>query len=48
MFLKQSTIRFGDLPDDAVARVRAAEEAQLMGWARRLVNADTLEQVFSE
>ena len=47
MLLKQLGIRFGVLPDEAVARVRAAAEAQLMGWARSLVTAMTLEQVFS-
>jgi len=46
MLLKLLEVRFGDLSDEIVERVRAAEHPQLEQWAKTLMSADTLEQVF--
>jgi len=48
MLLEQLKTRFGDLPDDVVERVRAAGRTQLTEWAKSLMDADSLEQVFAE
>jgi hypothetical protein len=39
--------RFGEVPDEAVARVQAADRAQLDTWVERLVTAPTLDDVLA-
>ena len=43
--LKLLTLRFGQLPDAAVARVNAADVAELDTWAERVLTAPTLGDV---
>jgi hypothetical protein len=38
--------RFGPLPSDLVARIRAATTEQLEGWGDRILDATSLEEVF--
>ena len=38
--------RFGEVPEWAVARLRAAAPAQVETWALRVLEAESLEQVF--
>ncbi len=40
------TIRFGQLPGDIFAKLRAAPGGQLQTWTERAVTASTLEEVF--
>lgn len=47
MLLKLLRTRFGALPDDAVARVQAADSAQLDLWAERVLTAATLAEVLA-
>jgi predicted transposase YdaD len=43
--LKLLRARFGALPEAALARVRAADSAQLEAWFDRALNATTLDDV---
>ena len=43
--LIQLRVRFGELPEAAVARVNAAELEQLDTWAERVLSAQTLADV---
>jgi hypothetical protein len=45
LLLKQLSARFGALPEDAVARVNAADAAKLDLWAERVLTAPTLADV---
>ena len=45
LLLKQLTLRFGTLPDAALARVNAAGVEQLEAWAERVLTALTLAEV---
>ena len=45
VLLKQLTLRFGKLPDAALARVNAAGVEQLEAWAERVLTALTLAEV---
>ena len=45
LLIKQLTLRFGKLPEAAVARVRGADAAQLDRWAERVLTAPTLGHV---
>uniref|UniRef100_UPI003D10A6F6 Rpn family recombination-promoting nuclease/putative transposase n=1 Tax=Haliangium sp. TaxID=2663208 RepID=UPI003D10A6F6 len=45
MLLEQLEERFGTLPQAAVARVQAAEPAQLMDWGKRVLAASTLDEL---
>jgi hypothetical protein len=45
LLLKQLQIRFGPLPEAAVARVNAAGTAELELWAERIFTAPTLDDV---
>jgi predicted transposase YdaD len=47
LVLKQLSLRFGALPDAAVAQVNAADFAQLEVWAERLLTAPTLAEVLT-
>jgi flagellar biosynthesis/type III secretory pathway protein FliH len=44
---RQLVLRFDELPESVVARLKAAKAAQLARWAVRLVTATTLDEVFS-
>ena len=46
VLLKLLTKRFGSLPEDVVARVTGAEEADLDRWLDRILTAPTLAEVF--
>jgi predicted transposase YdaD len=46
MLLALLTARFGELPKPALARVTAATIEQLDGWAKRVLSAQTLADVF--
>ena len=43
--IKLMTVKFGPLPDTALASVRAATAEQLENWAIRILTADTLDEV---
>ncbi|QQE09304.1 Rpn family recombination-promoting nuclease/putative transposase [Cupriavidus sp. ISTL7] len=45
---RQLTIRFGSLPEYAVARIQCATEEQLDHWSTRLLRAETLAEVFED
>jgi flagellar biosynthesis/type III secretory pathway protein FliH len=42
VLLRQLRARFGALPEPVMARIRAADEAQLDAWADRVLTAPTL------
>jgi hypothetical protein len=46
--LKQLTVRFGPLPEDAVQRVQTAGSADLDRWIERVLTAPTLAQVLGK
>ncbi|WP_437506143.1 DUF4351 domain-containing protein [Sorangium sp. So ce1099] len=46
--LKQLRLRFGELPEQVVARVRAADAAQVEGWTERVITSPTLDDVLTE
>jgi hypothetical protein len=48
MLLDQLSIRFGVLPAAAIARINAADIADLSRWAKRVLSAPTLEDVLSD
>ena len=45
MLLKQLRVRFGAVPEAAVARVNAAEPAELELWVERVITAPSLAEV---
>ena len=45
LLMIQLTLRFGALPEAAVARVRSADVAQLDRWIDRVLTAPTLEEL---
>ena len=48
LLLRQPTLRFGTLPEDVVAQVRAAETTALDRWGDRVVTAATLADIFAD
>ena len=44
---RQLVRRFGALPTDIVGRIAAANSAQLEVWGDRVLDADSLEEVFA-
>ncbi|WP_233561015.1 DUF4351 domain-containing protein [Sorangium cellulosum] len=46
--LKQLRLRFGELPEPVVARVRAADAAQIEGWTERVLTSPTLDDCLTE
>ncbi len=46
--LRQVTRRFGEVPEDAQARIRGATSDQLLRWADRVLDAPTLAAVFAK
>jgi predicted transposase/invertase (TIGR01784 family) len=47
ILLRQMRLRFGELPEPIVARVKAAKTSQLDLWAERVLSAPTLHDVFN-
>lgn len=47
LLLRQLTRRFGSLPADVVARVQQAGTHELEAWADRILDATSLDDVFS-
>ena len=45
MLLRQLGLRFGQLPEGLVRRVRAADTCQLDAWTERILTASALEEV---
>ncbi len=48
MLLRQLSKRFGELREDAVARVKAAGPAELEAWFDRVLTAPTLAGVLGD
>ena len=48
LLLRPLTHRFGELPAEIEARVRAANDASLERWAVRLLDATTVDAVFAD
>ena len=48
LLLQQLARRFGAIPDATTARIRSATAAQLETWALNFVDAETLDEVFSD
>ncbi|MGE3927826.1 MAG: DUF4351 domain-containing protein [Lautropia sp.] len=48
LLLTQLTHRFGALPEAVAARVEAGSAAEVERWARRILDARTLDEVFAE
>ncbi|WP_437755599.1 hypothetical protein [Sorangium sp. So ce1389] len=46
--LKLLRLRFGELPEQVVARVRAADAAQIEGWIERVITSPTLDDVLTD
>ncbi|XXT19409.1 Rpn family recombination-promoting nuclease/putative transposase [Sorangium sp. So ce429] len=46
--LKLLRLRFGELPEPVVARVRAADAAQIEGWTERFLTSPTLDDVLTD
>jgi predicted transposase YdaD len=46
--LRLLRIRFGTLPEDVTARIKAADAETLLRWSERVLSAATLEAVFTE
>ena len=46
--LKQLKLRFGTVPEGAVARLHDADEAQLDTWIERVMTAGTLDEIFAD
>ena len=46
--IKQLRLRFGELPEPVVARVRAADAAQIEGWIERVITSPTLDDALTE
>ncbi|XXT20019.1 hypothetical protein WME94_00440 [Sorangium sp. So ce429] len=46
--LKLLRLRFGELPEPVVARVRAADAAQIEGWTERVLTSPMLDDVLTE
>ena len=41
-------LRFGEMPEPIVARVRAADAGQVEGWAERVLASPTLDDALTE
>lgn len=48
LLLKMLTMRFGVLPGDATARIKASSASELETWGLRMVSAKSLAEVFEE
>ena len=45
LLLRLLRVRFGELPESAVAQVQTADAGQLDAWAERVLSAPTLAEV---
>lgn len=48
LLVRQLTLRFGELPQDAAARVQSAADTELTLWAERVLTATSLDEVFRD
>jgi predicted transposase YdaD len=48
VLLRQLRLRFGALPEDVTARLKAADAETLLRWSERVLSASTLDAVFAE
>jgi len=48
VLLRQLRVRFGALPEDVMARLKAADAETLLRWSERILSASTLDAVFAE
>ena len=48
MLLRQLHARFGELPEVTVARIEAADSADLERWGERVLGAQTLAEVIDD
>jgi len=48
VLLRQLRVRFGALPEDVTARIKAADAETLLRWSERILSASTLDAVFAE
>jgi hypothetical protein len=48
ILLRQLTVKFGELPDGILQRIRAADDAYLERWAERILVARTIDDVFAD
>lgn len=48
LLLRQLHARFGELPEAVVARIEAADMADLERWGERVLGAQTLDEVLDE
>jgi hypothetical protein len=48
LLLRLLRVRFGELPDAVVARVEAADVAEIERWGERMLDARRLAEVFDE
>ena len=48
VLIEQLGLKFGELADEVRERVRAADGVQLRIWLKRVLTAQSIEQVFAE
>ena len=48
ILIKQLTVKFGELPDPILQRIRAADDEHLERWAERILVARTIDDVFAD
>jgi hypothetical protein len=48
ILIKQLTVKFGELPDAILQRIRAADDEYLERWAERILVAQTIDDVFAD
>ncbi len=47
VLIEEMTDRFGTLPDDTIQRIRSASLDQLRAWTKRVLRAQTIEEIFA-
>ncbi|WP_036569053.1 DUF4351 domain-containing protein [Nocardia sp. BMG51109] len=47
VLIEQMTDRFGTLPGDTIQRIRSASLDQLRAWNKRVLRAQTIEEIFA-
>lgn len=48
LLIKQMRLRFGPLPEGALARIRNADQAQLDRWAERILTAQSRDDLLDD
>ncbi len=48
ILIRQLTLKFGELPDGILQRIRAADAEYLERWAERILVARTIDDVFAD